>query len=79
MANNLFMRPARQFSFVVEGILPPSVLDDQDAKLFLIGVRNLILTMIAGAVAAVPTDKQAEAITLTPYLGPIDGQGQPRG
>lgn len=70
-------QPPRKFRFVVEGVIPSTVQTDDESKLFLVGVRNLILSMIAGAVSAVPTREQLDQIELLPYTGPYNAQGGP--
>lgn len=68
-----FIRPARRFSFVVEGVVPPTPLTDEETKFFLIAVRNLVLAQLVGAITAVPTPDQLAMITLTPVLGEVSG------
>lgn len=65
----MIVQPGRKFSFVVEGLLPPSVLTDDEAKLYLCSTRNLILGLVGNVVAATPDRAQLDAITLIPYIG----------
>ncbi len=65
----MIVQPGRKFSFVIEGLLPPSVLTDDQAKLYLAATRNLVLAMIGSAVAATPDQAQLDQISLVPYIG----------
>lgn len=66
----MIIQPARQFSFLVAGIIPPGILTDDEAKLYLCAMRNILFALMANAVAATPDRAQLDQITLTPYLGP---------
>jgi len=62
--------PARKFTFTIEGVIGPNPLTDEQLKVFLVGVRNMILSHTQQAVAAVPmtTSINPADITLAPAL-----------
>lgn len=62
------VRDARQFSFVVQGMVPPCAMTDDELRLYIASMRALVLTIMAGALVAVPNDAQQMGADIT--IGP---------
>lgn len=69
------LRPARKFSFVIEGVLGPNPMTDDEMARWILGVRNLILMLCSGAMANVPMQSSPSEITITPAILPADEGG----
>ena len=72
---SMILQPARKFSFVIEGAVGPNALSDAELRAWLVGVRNMVLMHVQGAMAAVPVLGDTNDIALTPLLEDSNAAG----